>query len=104
MEQKIKNILAKIKSKHVDDPTISLDSDEITNLLLQDVDNTIKILNELDEESLEWISSDFEELSFKFQNIKFVECVKKILTKFPNNKYFKEDVPKAIEAYYPENK
>lgn len=102
MKAKVLEILDRIKNKHLNDPTLSNDKDLIVEMFLQDINRTIKILNDLDENSLEWVSSRFEELSYKFQSNEFVDCVKKLLIKFPNSSILKQDVQEAIEAYYGE--
>ena len=100
MKAKILEIIDRIKNKHLNNPTVSVDLDEITTLLLSDVNQTIKVINELDEESIKWISFNFEELSYKFQSKEFVECVKNVAIKYPNRSALKQDVQEAIEAYY----
>lgn len=100
MKAKIVEIINRIKNKHLNDPSKMLDFEEIIKLLLTDINETIKIINDLDEDSVEWISSNFEELSYKFQNKEFVDCVKNLLIKFPNSSILKQDVQEAIEAYY----
>jgi len=102
MKTLIESIIRNIKNKHPEDPTITTDLDYITELLSKNVDDSILVINELDEESIRWISSRFEELSYKFQNKEFVECLKNLLSKFPNIGYLKEDVQEAIEAFYGE--
>lgn len=93
-------VLDKIKNKHLNDPTISDDKDIIVELFLKDLNETINVINNLDEDSLEWLSSRFEELSYKFQSKKFVECLNKLLIKFPESNILKQDVQEAVEAYY----
>lgn len=100
MKENILEILNRIKNKYLNDPTISDEKDLIVELFLQDIYEAINIINELDENSLEWISSRFEELSYKLQSKEFVTCVKNLLIKFPNNAILKQDVKEAIEAYY----
>lgn len=100
MKKKILEILSRIKSKHLNDPILSDEKDLIVELFLRNTNEAIGIINELDEDSLEWISSRFEELSYKIQSKEFVDCVKSLLIKFPNNSILKEDVQEAIEAYF----
>jgi hypothetical protein len=100
MKEKILEIINEVKSMHVNSPIVSDNLDEITNLLLLDLNETTKLINQLDLEFLEWISSNFEELSYKFQSKEFVDCVKNLLIKFPNSSILKQDVQEAIEAYF----
>ncbi|HCN49648.1 MAG TPA: hypothetical protein DIT10_11235 [Chryseobacterium sp.] len=98
LEDKILEIINVIESKHLNDPTKSDDYDEITNLLLSDVNQTIHVIENLNLDNLEHISSDFEELSYKFQSKEFVECLKKLEEKYP--KKMSPEIQKGIEAYY----
>ncbi len=103
MKAKVLELLDRIKKKHLNDPTLSNDKDIVVELFFQDIKETINIINDLDEISLEWLSSRFEELSYKFQNKEFIDCLKRLLIKFPNSLILKQDIQEAIEAYYPEN-
>ncbi|KFF73418.1 hypothetical protein HX13_20655 [Chryseobacterium sp. P1-3] len=100
MKTEIIEIVQRIKNKHVNDPTVSEDKDQIVEVLLSDVKEAIKTISTLDEDTLEWISSRFEDLSYKLQSKEFIDCLKNLLLKFPNNMTLKEDVEDAIEAYY----
>ncbi len=100
MKTKITEIVQGIKKKHVNDPTVSSDKDLIAEMLLSDVPQAIEALNQLDLDTLEWISSRFEEISYRLQNKEWVECLKRLLIKFPDSQTLKEDVYDALEAYY----
>ncbi|MFZ4930616.1 hypothetical protein [Chryseobacterium sp. Mn2064] len=100
MKTKIIEIVQGIRNKHVNDPTVSEDKDQIVKILLSNVKESIKTINTLDEDTLEWISSRFEDISYKLQSKEFIECLKNLLIKFPANLTLKEDVEDAIEAYY----
>lgn len=102
MKTKITEIVQGIKKKHVNDPTVSSDKDLIAEMLLSDVPQAIEALNQLDLDTLEWISSRFEEISYRLQNKEWVECLKRLLIKFPDSQTLKEDVYDALEAYYGE--
>lgn len=100
MKTKITEIVQGIKMKHVNDPTVSTDKDLIAELLLSDISGAIEALNELDLDTLEWISSRFEEISYQLQNKEWIECLKNLLIKFPDSQILKEDIHDAVEAYY----
>ncbi|WP_185290659.1 hypothetical protein [Chryseobacterium lactis] len=100
MKTKITEIIQRIKNKHVNDPTVSEDKDQITEMILHNVEESIPAINSLDENSLEWISSRFEEISYQLQNKKFIECLQDILIRFSKNVTLKNDVQDAVEAYY----
>jgi hypothetical protein len=101
LKNKILHIIDVINKKHINDPTISIESDKLTELMLVDVNETILLLNNLNLEDILWLSSDFEELSYKFQSREFVECLKKMDEKFPGK--MTPEITKGIEAYYGEN-
>lgn len=98
LKNKILEIVDVIESKHLNDPTRSNDYDNITQLLLLDVNQTIHVIEDLDLENLEHICSDFEELSYKFQSKEFVECLQKLEEKYP--KRMSSEIQNGIEAYY----
>lgn len=98
LKNKILNIINVIESKHLNDPTKSDDYDKITKLLLMDINKTIQVIENFDLEDLEHICSDFEELSYKFQNKEFVECLKNLEKKYP--KKMSSEIQNGIEAYY----
>jgi len=98
LKNKILEVIKIAEAKHINDPTISNEMDLLTKLLLTDVNNTIAVLQELDIEDLLWVSSDFEEPSYKFQSKEFVECLKKLEKKYP--KRMSSEIQNGIEAYY----
>lgn len=98
LKNKILEIIKRIESKHLNDPTKSDDYDQITNLLLRDVNQTIHVIENLNLDNLEHICSDFEELSYKFQSKEFVECLKKLEEKYPEKMSL--EIQNSIEAYY----
>lgn len=98
LKNKILEIIKIAEAKHLNDPTISNEMDLLTQLMLIDVNNTIEVLEKLDIENILWLSSDFEELSYKFQSKEFIECLKKLKDKYPNK--MSSEIQNAIEAYY----
>lgn len=101
LTEKIKKDVFYMEHTHVNDPkTIQL-LDTIEELLLEDKEQTIKTINELDLLSIEWICTCFEKISYEFQSKDFVECVERLLIKFPDNTGFKKEVKEARAAYYP---
>ena len=96
MKAKILEIIKRAEAKHPDDPSISNEMDELTELMIQNMHDTIKLFKELDLENLLWLSSDFEELSYKFQSKEFIECLKWLEKKYP--KKMSSEIQNAIEA------
>jgi hypothetical protein len=97
LKKEILKIVDVIEKKHLNDPTKTNDYNEITRLLLIDVNKTILLLDDLELDKLEHICSDFEELSYKFQSKEFIECLKKLEEKFPKRMSY--EIQNGIEAY-----
>lgn len=98
LRNKILELISIVKSRDINDPRSDIEMDKVTVLLLQNVDETIKFLDGADKDDLGWVCSDFEELSYKFQSEKFVQCLKRLDQKFP--KYMTSEIQNGIEAYY----
>lgn len=96
MKAKILEIIKRAEAKHPDDPSISNEMDELTKVMIQNMNDTIKLFKELDLENLLWLSSDFEELSYEFQSKEFIECLKWLEKKYP--KKMSSEIQSAIEA------
>ncbi|MDI9309516.1 MAG: hypothetical protein QM535_04825 [Limnohabitans sp.] len=98
LKDKILEIIKIAESKHRNDPSITQEMDQLTILMLQNVNETIELLESLEMEELGWLCSDFEELSYKFQSKAFVECLKRLDQKFPRKMSY--EIQNGIEAYY----
>jgi len=102
MKTAITAIVQGIEQKHLNDPTVSEDKDRIVTMILSDLPQAINAINSLDQNTLEWISSRFEEISYKAQSRELIFCLQGLLTKFPHSAILKEDVLEGVEAYYGE--
>ncbi|WP_347066867.1 hypothetical protein [Flavobacterium sp. WV_118_3] len=102
MEAAITAIVQGMEQKHVNDPTVPYDLDRIVAMILSDLPQAIKAINNLDQNTLEWIASRFEEISYKAQHKEFVMCLEGLRVKFPNSAILKQDVLEGVEAYYGE--
>jgi len=98
MKEEIIKIIQKIEEKHLNDPSKSEDFKKITEILSKSSVETISCLNELDENSISWVSYSFEDLAYKFQSKEFIDCIKNLVVKFPNISYLKDDVQDAIDS------
>lgn len=98
MKEQIEEIIKKIENKHLNDPTKSDDMDEIINVLSQNVSETVKTINELSENAIDWISVFFEDISWKFKSPQFIEAIEKLIIKFPDLKQLAAEVERAKEA------
>ena len=94
--EKIKKDVDYMEKTHVNDPKIDVLLDEIEKILLQDLKNTINVLNELDIVSIEWICSRFEKMSYSFNSHDFIDCLEGLIQKFsPEINGFKDEVLEA---------
>ena len=59
---------------------------KISNMLITDETKTIKLLNESDKETIEWLSEIFEEISDKLNTEKILNTLNKLNSKFPDLK------------------
>ena len=84
MKTQIEKIIKQIDTLHHEDPRIYTELDKITGLLSQNLDNTIELLNTLDEHSINWVCSSFPEISAVFESKRFIASIKQLKDKFPN--------------------
>ncbi|HLP55216.1 MAG TPA: hypothetical protein VK151_09310 [Fluviicola sp.] len=84
MKTQIEEIIKRINSLHHEDPEIPTELDKITHLLSQNLDNTIEVLNTLDEHSINWVCSSFPEISAALESKRFIASIKQLQDKFPN--------------------
>lgn len=91
-QKTILNILAQLETQDPNDPRVSDQIDDIVDLLTEDEEEAIRIIKELDENQLAWITPVFEELSFTFQSQKFITCISELGRKHPNIEGIEEDI------------
>ena len=83
--EKISNIIHKIDSLHLEDPSISIYWDELTQILSEDEEETIYFLDRCNDENvINNISSVFDDISIKLQSQDFIQCLDRLEIKFPN--------------------
>ncbi|THF49439.1 hypothetical protein E6C50_11860 [Flavobacterium supellecticarium] len=102
MKTAIASIVHGIEQKHVNDPTVPDDLDRIVTMILSDLPQAIDAINNLDLNTLGWIASRFEAISYKAQHKEFVMCLEGLLVKFPNSTILRQDVLEGVAAYYGE--
>lgn len=81
---KVLQVLEKRKSLHDNDPTIEVQWSELTELLTENVDETILLFESCAEEEILLFSEVFEDIAYKLQDVKFIECLERVLNKYPN--------------------
>lgn len=87
MEEKMKKIIEQRKKLHMnDDMGIQNCWDEITNILSENEEVTIKYLDSCEKDELYWVSEVFEDISENLQSKEFIECLRKLDLKFPELK------------------
>ena len=77
-------VLEKRKALHDNDPTIELQWSKLIELLTQNIDETIYLFESATQEQILYFSEVFEDVAYKFQDGKFIECLERILIKYPN--------------------
>lgn len=85
-EKKIQKNIDYIKIMNCDGASPPLDEywDEIIRILSQNMNETIEYLNSCDDEILGLITPWFEDIAFEFQNLSFIDELKKIQEKHPS--------------------
>lgn len=79
------NLIRERKNKHSeDDYGIYECWDKMTEILSQDIDETIQYLENCSEEDLYFISEIFEDISERVKSEKYISCLRKLDKKFPN--------------------
>lgn len=79
------NLIRERKNKHPeDDYGIYECWDKMTEILSQDIDETIQYLENCLEEDIYFISEIFEDISEKVKSEKYIICLRKLDKKFPN--------------------
>ena len=97
MKDKILAIIKRLEAKHLNDPSKTIEMDELTALISKDETETINMLNTLDIENLLWLSSDFAELAYIFRSKDFMTCLNQLNEKYPNRMYY--EIKHANEVY-----
>jgi len=81
---KVLKVLEKRKSLHDNDPTIAVQWNALTELLAENVDETILLFESCTEEQILLFSEVFEDVAYKFQDVEFIKCLERVLEKYPN--------------------
>lgn len=66
-----------------DDHGIEKCWNKMTELLSNDLDTTIKYLEDCNADDLYWVSEIFEDISANLKSQKFIDCLRKLDKKFP---------------------
>ena len=79
------NLIRERKNKHPeDDYGIYECWDKMTEILSQDIDETIQYLENCSEEDIYFISEIFEDISEKVKSEKYIICLRELDKKFPS--------------------
>ncbi|WIY62228.1 hypothetical protein [Bacillus arachidis] len=85
-EEKVKQIIAERKTVHHENSfLIEKYWEQLTKLLSEDIEHTIKFLDSASEEEIEWISEVFEDIDYDTKNREYIDCLKRLVKKFPNS-------------------
>jgi hypothetical protein len=95
MKDEILQILYSASSKHPNDPRRVKELAEMVPVLSRSASEAIAVLNTLDEESIDYIAPWFEDIAYRLQSQKFIECIEGLAEKYPNIPYIKDEVEYA---------
>lgn len=85
MINKVKLIISDRSKLHdEDDYNIEICRERLIEILSKDEENTILILNQLNEKEILLASEVFEEVAYNLQSNRYIECLKSISLKYPN--------------------
>ena len=56
----------------------------LTDILGKDEDKTIEVINQLDKTEIYYLSEVFDDISEKLQSVRFIDCIEKLATKYPD--------------------
>lgn len=84
MLTKIANQIINKRAKlHPNDPAVERYWKQLTELLSEDLENTISLLDNCDEETAGWLSEVFEDVSYNLQSVEYINCLKRLAQKYP---------------------
>lgn len=93
----IEKIIEERKKIHSDDPRVVEKWNELIKIFIQNEENTIAYLNGCCKENIDWISEIFEDISEQLQSSRFIECIEKLVVKYPDLN-LEQDILYAKEA------
>lgn len=81
----IDQVIAKIESLHLEDPTITRYWQEMTELLSKDEAATVSLFQSLQEKrTVEHLASVFDDVAFRLQSPKFIASIEALEVRFPD--------------------
>ncbi|MBN1050713.1 MULTISPECIES: hypothetical protein [unclassified Clostridium] len=84
MKERIKKVIEQRKKLNMnDDMGIQKCWEDITRILSESEENTIKYLDDCEKDELYWISEVFEDISENLQSQEFIKCLRRLDMKFP---------------------
>ncbi|MBU5315498.1 hypothetical protein KQI30_04295 [Clostridium bornimense] len=85
MINKVKLIISDRSKLHdEDDYNIEVCRERLIEILSKDEEDTILILNQLNEKEILLASEVFEEVAYNLQSNRYIDCLKSISQKYPN--------------------
>lgn len=98
MINKVKLIISDRSKLHdEDDYNIGICRERLIEVLSKVDEDTILILNQLEEKEILLVSEVFEEVAYNLQSNRYIECLKSISQKYPNLNI--EDSIEVAEEY-----
>ena len=81
------NVIRLINERKIlnsNDPTIEKYWEELTNILSTDCLETVEYFDNCSEEEILYLSEIFEDVAYNLQDKKYIECLERLLNKYPN--------------------
>lgn len=91
-------IIDLLESKELKESQISEHLDQIVDLLSENEDETLSLLEEVNENQAYWLVTTFEELAFTFQSEEFIAAIENLAKKYPDIQDIDEYISYAKEA------
>ncbi|HEX9061866.1 MAG TPA: hypothetical protein VF941_16935 [Clostridia bacterium] len=83
---KVLNLISERSKLGPNDPQVETYWAELANLLGENEEQTIEFLMNCNKADIRWISEVFEDISYKLQSTKLIDCLKMLDKKFPELK------------------
>ena len=96
-KNELEQLLEVRKKLHINDPAVYQHWNKIADFMASDEQNTIEFLKHCDQDTTEWISEIFEDISKRLRSKAFIKAIEKAESEFPELKL--KDLVNDARAY-----
>ncbi|WP_137657450.1 hypothetical protein [Listeria newyorkensis] len=82
--QLVTDIVNRRKSLHPDNPNVQEEWERLTNIFIQNENETLEYFQNCSPEILAWLSEVFEDISAVLQSEQFITCIEGLALKYPD--------------------